>query len=89
MAIFTKIVYNKVKDIYLAEGGLLLWIMIILNLIINPENIKLDYKPRKKSAKETMTTYDKAIKIMFKVLMYMILYLVVMAGVSYLLQFTK
>ena len=71
MAIFTKIVYNKVKDIYLAEGGLLLWIMIILNLIINPEN------------------YDKAIKIMFKVLMYMILYLVVMAGVSYLLQFTK
>ena len=80
MAIFTKIVYNKVKDIYLAEGGLLLWIMIILNF---------DYKPRKKSAKETMTTYDKAIKIMFKVLMYMILYLVVMAGVSYLLQFTK
>ena len=57
--------------------------MIILNLIINPE------KPRKKSAKETMTTYDKAIKIMFKVLMYMILYLAVMAGVSYLLQFTK
>ena len=51
--------------------------------------IKLDYKPRKKSAKETMTTYDKAIKIMFKVLMYMILYLVVMAGVSYLLQFPK
>ena len=65
MAIFSKIVYNKVKDIYLAEGGLLLWIMIILNLIINPE------------------------KIMFKVLMYMILYLAVMAGVSYLLQFTK
>ena len=81
MAIFSKIVYNKVKDIYLAEGGLLLWIMIILNLIINPE--------KKKSAKETMTTYDKAIKIMFKVLMYMILYLAVMAGVSYLLQFTK
>ncbi|PWM78322.1 MAG: hypothetical protein DBY32_06515 [Phascolarctobacterium sp.] len=48
--------------------------------------VKLDYKKPKKTAKETMTTYDKAIKIMFKVLFYMVIYLIVMAGVSYLIR---
>lgn len=48
--------------------------------------VKLDYKKPKKTSKETMNTYDKAIKIMFKVLFYMVIYLIVMAGVSYLIR---
>lgn len=49
--------------------------------------IKLDYKKRpNKSSADNMTPYDKAIKIMFKVLFYMFIYLFFMSIVSFILK---
>ncbi len=48
--------------------------------------IKLDYKKRPKKAADTMTPYDKAIRIMFKVLFFMLIYMFFMGIVSYFLN---
>lgn len=37
--------------------------------------IKLDYRKRPKKSADNMTPYDKAIRIMFKVLFFMVIYM--------------
>ena len=47
--------------------------------------IKLDYRKRPKKSADNMTPYDKAIRIMFKVLFFMVIYMFFMGFVSYIL----
>ena len=46
--------------------------------------IKLDYRKRPKKSADNMTPYDKAIRIMFKVLFFMVIYMFFMGIVSYI-----
>lgn len=48
--------------------------------------IKLDYRKRPKKSADNMTSYDKAIRIMFKVLFFMVIYMFFMGIVSYILN---
>lgn len=47
--------------------------------------LKLDYKKRPKKSSDNLTPYDKAIRIMFKVLFFMFVYLFFMGIVNYIL----
>ena len=48
--------------------------------------IKLDYRKRPKKSADNMTPYDKAIRIMFTVLFFMVIYMFFMGIVSYILN---